>query len=104
MFYEFKTRIKAIRWVNSCSVPSREVTDDENCAHLMCCPCYAVGMVASGALVALALPFMLEGYMCGECCGSAYRVCTGKARNPTSTGPKSTGAVACDGLSPSTVL
>ena len=41
MLDNFRARAKNIRWCDACSVPNDEVTDDKNCAMLVCCPCYA---------------------------------------------------------------
>ena len=76
-----RERLNKIEWVNSCNRPSDEITDDERCAHIVCCPCYTTVALGDMFLV----PFMILGVMIGsavmETCGVVTRVCTGKARN-----------------------
>jgi hypothetical protein len=74
----FCDRLRAIRWIGACDVPSEQITDDEHCAMLLCFPCYAVGFCFFVATLVV-MPVYMIGSLVWPCLESAYRVCTGRS-------------------------
>ncbi len=90
----FVARVRAVRWVGSCVLPSEDLTGDERVAAGVCCPCYSaaalaaavVGLAAAVALVAAA-PLVMAWEL-GESIGRCF---------PMSDPPPDTGPARHDG-------